>query len=68
MSQEERDLRLELTGLSSTERAKRIAELERFLEEKTAAARAKLEKQRAARRARQQGEAEQPVDNAADQP
>lgn len=66
MSQEERDLRLGLTGLSPTERAQRIAELGAFLEEMKAAAKAEHERQRAARLAKQQAESEHAVEDTAE--
>lgn len=49
MSQEERDARLGLTGLTPEQRQKRVEELERELAEKQRVARAKLEATRAAR-------------------
>lgn len=65
MSQEERDRRLGLSGLSPTLRAQRIAELERDLNERFTRARAKLQEERAARSARQQ--AEQTAEGSTDQ-
>ncbi|MFF2781026.1 hypothetical protein ACFVU3_39805 [Streptomyces sp. NPDC058052] len=50
MSQEERDARLGLTGLTGAEREARIRLLTEELERKKAAARAALEAQREARR------------------
>jgi hypothetical protein len=49
VSQEERDARLGLTGLTPEQRQKRVEELERELAEKQRVARAKLEATRAAR-------------------
>ena len=49
MSQEERDARLGLTGLTPEQRQKRVEKLERELAEKQRVARAKLEATRAAR-------------------
>jgi hypothetical protein len=49
MSQEERDQRLGLTGLTPQEREKRIEELERELAAKQQAAREKLQAARAQR-------------------
>jgi hypothetical protein len=47
MSQESRDERLGLTGLSPEQRRQRVEELERDLAQKSAAAKAKLEAARA---------------------
>ncbi|MCP2323972.1 hypothetical protein HDA40_002479 [Hamadaea flava] len=49
MSQEERDARLGLTGLTPEQRRQRIAQLERELAERYAAAKADLAARRAAR-------------------
>ncbi|MEV6967434.1 hypothetical protein AB0M47_20250 [Hamadaea sp. NPDC051192] len=49
MSQEERDARLGLTGLTPEQRRQRIAELERELAERYAVAKAKLAARRAPR-------------------
>lgn len=67
MSQEERDRRLGLTGLSPAQRARRIEELQRRLAEEHAVAKAKLEAHRAARSAEQQAEAEQHSEDVPDQ-
>ena len=49
MSQEERDARLGLTGLTPEQRQKRVEEMTRELARKQEVARAKLEARRAAR-------------------
>ncbi|MGY0235850.1 hypothetical protein [Longispora urticae] len=60
MSQEERDARLGLTGLTPEQRRQRIEELERQIAESTAVARAALERVRSERAA-----ADGPADPAA---
>ncbi|MER5711347.1 hypothetical protein AB0B13_15705 [Streptomyces sp. NPDC042898] len=56
MSQEERDARLGLTGLTGAEREARVRLLREGIEREVAAARAALQAQRAARRAQRDAE------------
>ncbi|MEU2238685.1 hypothetical protein ABZ572_04670 [Streptomyces sp. NPDC018338] len=62
MSQEERDARLGLTGLTGAEREARLRLLKEEIEREAAAARAALQAQRAARRAQRDAESDSDPD------